>query len=69
MYKDFFENYLAIPVLAGRKTEKEKFAGADYTLTIEALMYNGVSLQSGTSHYFGQKFSKAYDIKRRQAGS
>lgn len=63
VYKDFFENYLAIPVLAGRKTEKEKFAGAEYTLTIEALMYNGVSLQSGTSHYFGQKFSKAYDIK------
>ncbi len=63
VYKDFFENYLAIPVVTGRKTEKEKFAGADYTLTIEALMYNGVSLQSGTSHYFGQRFSKAYDIK------
>ena len=63
VYKDFFEEYLAIPVLTGRKTEKEKFAGAEYTLTVEALMYNGVSLQSGTSHYFGQKFSKAYDIK------
>jgi len=63
VYKTFFEEYLAIPVLTGRKTEKEKFAGADYTLTIEALMYNGVSLQSGTSHYFGQRFSKAYDIK------
>ena len=63
IYKKFFEEYLAIPVLSGRKTEKEKFAGAEYTLTIEALMYNGVSLQSGTSHYFGQKFSKAYDIK------
>jgi len=63
VYKEFFENYLAIPVLTGRKTEKEKFAGAEYTLTVEALMYNGVSLQSGTSHYFGQKFSKAYDIK------
>lgn len=63
VYKDFFEQYLAIPVLTGRKTEKEKFAGAEYTLTVEALMYNGVSLQSGTSHYFGQKFSKAYDIK------
>ena len=62
VYKNFFENYLAIPVISGKKTEKEKFAGADYTLTIEALMYNGVSLQSGTSHYFGQKFSKAYDI-------
>ena len=63
VYKDFFENYLAIPVITGRKTEKEKFAGAEYTLTVESLMYNGVSLQSGTSHYFGQKFSKAYDIK------
>jgi len=63
VYKEFFENYLAIPVLTGRKTEKEKFAGADYTLTVESLMYNGVSLQSGTTHYFGQKFSKAYDIK------
>ena len=63
VYKDFFENYLAIPVITGRKTEKEKFAGADYTLTVEALMYNGVSLQSGTSHYFGQRFSKSYDIK------
>ncbi len=63
VYKDFFEQYLAIPVLTGKKTEKEKFAGAEYTYTVEALMYNGVSLQSGTSHYFGQKFSKAYDIK------
>lgn len=63
VYKEFFEKYLAIPVITGRKTEKEKFAGAEYTLTVEALMYNGVSLQSGTSHYFGQKFSKAYDIK------
>ena len=63
VYKTFFEKYLAIPAITGRKTEKEKFAGADYTLTIESLMYNGVSLQSGTSHYFGQRFSKAYDIK------
>ena len=63
VYKTFFEKYLAIPPITGRKTEKEKFAGAEYTLTIEALMYNGVSLQSGTSHYFGQKFSKAYDIQ------
>ncbi len=62
IYRDFFENVLAIPVITGRKTEKEKFAGAEYTLTVEALMYNGVSLQSGTSHYFGQKFSKAYNI-------
>ncbi len=63
VYRKLYEEYLAIPVICGRKTEKEKFAGAEYTLTIEALMYNGVSLQSATSHYFGQKFSKAYDIK------
>lgn len=62
VYIDFFENYLAIPVLTGKKTEKEKFSGAEYTLTIEALMHNGVSLQSGTTHYFGQKFTKAFDI-------
>ena len=62
VYKTFFEDYLAIPVITGKKTEKEKFAGAEYSLTVEALMYNGVALQSGTSHYFGQKFSKAYDI-------
>lgn len=62
IYKTFFEDYLAIPVITGKKTEKEKFAGAEYSLTVEALMYNGVALQSGTSHYFGQKFSKAYDI-------
>jgi len=63
VYKDFFENTLAIPVITGKKTEKEKFAGAEYTCTVEALMYNGVSLQSATSHYFGQKFSKAYGIQ------
>ncbi|MDD3186933.1 MAG: proline--tRNA ligase [Bacilli bacterium] len=62
VYKKFFHEYLAIPAITGRKTEREKFAGAEYTLTIEALMYNGIALQSGTSHYFGQKFSKAYDI-------
>ena len=63
VYQDFFHDYLAIPSIVGRKTEKEKFAGAEYTYTVEALMYNGVALQSGTSHFFGQKFSKAYDIK------
>ena len=62
-YKEFFEKYLAIPVVTGRKTDKEKFAGAEYTLTVEALMQNGICLQSATSHYFGQKFAKAYDIK------
>ena len=63
LYNDFFHNYLAVPSIVGKKTDKEKFAGAEYTYTVEALMYNGVALQSGTSHYFGQKFSKAYDIK------
>ena len=63
VYKWFHHEILAIPSIIGIKTEKEKFAGAEYTLTNEALMYNGVALQSGTSHYFGQKFSKAYDIK------
>ena len=63
VYKDFFENYLAIPVITGKKTEREKFAGAEYTCTVEALMYNGVALQGATSHYFGQKFSKAYGIQ------
>ncbi len=62
VYKWFFEEVLAIPVLTGRKTEKEKFAGAEETYTIESMMYNGFSLQSGTSHFFGQKFSKAYNI-------
>ena len=63
VYNDFFHNYLAIPTIIGKKTPKETFAGADYTTTVEALMYNGVCLQSGTSHFFGQRFSKAYDIK------
>lgn len=63
IYERLFKEYLAIPVITGVKTEKEKFAGAETTYTVEALMYNGVSLQSATSHYFGQKFAKAYDIK------
>jgi len=63
VYKWFHHEILAIPSITGLKTEKEKFAGAEYTLTNEALMYNGVALQAGTSHYFGQKFSKAYDVK------
>ena len=63
VYRWFFHDILAIPSINGKKTEKEKFAGAEYTLTNEALMYNGVALQAGTSHYFGQKFTKAYDVK------
>ncbi len=63
VYRWFHNEILAIPSISGRKTEKEKFAGAEFTITNEALMYDGVCLQSGTSHYFGQKFSKAYDVK------
>ena len=63
VYKWFHHEILAIPSIIGRKTEKEKFAGAEFTITNEELMYNGVSLQDGTSHYFGQKFAKAYDVK------
>ena len=62
VYKWFHHDILAIPSIIGLKTEKEKFAGAEYTYTNEALMFNGVSLQCGTSHYFGQKFSKSYGI-------
>lgn len=63
VYRWFHNDILAIPSISGKKTEKEKFAGAEYTLTNEALMYNGVALQAGTSHYFGQKFSEAYNVK------
>ena len=63
VYKWFFHEILAIPSIVGKKTEKEKFAGAEFTLTNEALMYNGIALQGSTSHYFGQKFAKAYDVK------
>lgn len=63
IYADFCENVLAIPVVKGRKTDKEKFAGAISTYTIEALMHDGKSLQSGTSHYFGDGFAKAFEIQ------
>ena len=63
IYKEFMENCLAIPVITGRKTEKERFAGAVATYTMEAMMKDGKSLQSGTSHYLGQNFAKAFDIK------
>lgn len=63
VYEDFQKNYLAIPVITGKKSDKEKFAGAEETYTIEAMMYDGVALQNGTSHYFGQGFAKAFDIK------
>ncbi len=63
IYTDFQKNYLALPVITGKKTEKEKFAGAEVTYTLEAMMQSGVALQNGTTHYFGQKFSKIFDIK------
>ena len=63
VYADFCEEVLAIPVIKGRKTEKEKFAGAEATYTIEALMHDGKALQSGTSHNFGDGFAKAFGIQ------
>ena len=63
VYKEFAENCLAIPVICGKKTEKEKFAGAVATYGMEAMMHDGKSLQAGTSHYLGQNFAKAFDIK------
>jgi len=63
VYADFAENSLAIPVIKGKKTDKEKFAGALATYTIEAMMHDGKALQSGTSHYFGDGFSRAFDIR------
>ncbi len=63
VYKDFQVNYLALPVITGKKTEKEKFAGAEETYTLEAMMYNGYALQNGTSHYFGKHFAEAFGIK------
>lgn len=63
IYKDVIENYLAIPVVVGYKSDKEKFVGAVYTTTLEALMSDGKALQMGTSHHLGQNFSKPFDIK------
>ncbi len=62
IYAETCENDLAIPVIKGRKTDKEKFAGAEATYTIEAMMHDGKALQSGTSHYFGDGFAKAFDV-------
>ena len=61
-YADFFENVLAIPVVPGQKTEKEKFAGAEATYTVECMMKDHKALQGATSHYFGDKFSRAYNV-------
>lgn len=63
LYADFCEEVLAMPVVRGRKTDKEKFAGAESTYTIEALMHDGKALQSGTSHNFGDGFAKAFEIQ------
>ena len=63
IYADFCEKYLAIPVVKGRKTDKEKFAGAEATYTIETLMHDGKALQSGTSHNFGDGFARAFGIQ------
>lgn len=63
VYADFYRDYLAIPVVKGQKTEKEKFAGAVNTYTVEAMMHDGKALQSATSHYFGDGFAKAFDIQ------
>ena len=63
VYREFAETVLAVPVFVGRKTEKEKFAGAVATYGMEAMMLDGKSLQAGTSHYLGQNFAKAFDIK------
>lgn len=62
VYSDFYKETLAIPAVIGRKTEKEKFAGAEETYTIEPMMHNGVALQGGTSHYFGDGFAKSFGI-------
>ena len=63
VYADVVENFMAIPVVKGRKSDSERFAGADDTYTIEALMQDGKALQAGTSHFLGQNFAKAFDVK------
>ena len=63
LYADFIQNYLAVPVIKGLKSESEKFAGAIDTYCVEALMQDGKALQAGTSHFLGQNFAKAFDVK------
>ena len=62
VYQDFAQNYMGVPVIVGHKSPNERFAGAEDTLTIEALMQDGKALQSGTSHFLGQNFAKAFDV-------
>ncbi|MBU0940505.1 MAG: proline--tRNA ligase [Bacteroidetes bacterium] len=68
VYADFAQNFMAIPVVKGLKTETERFAGAEETYCIEALMQDGKALQAGTSHFLGQNFAKAFDVKFANAG-
>ena len=63
IYAEFAENFMAMPVVKGYKSESERFAGAEDTFTIEALMQDGKALQAGTSHFLGQNFAKAFDVK------
>ncbi|GMB10936.1 MAG: proline--tRNA ligase [Candidatus Improbicoccus devescovinae] len=63
LYRDFFEHILCVPVILGRKTDSEKFAGADITYTVECMMKDGKALQAATSHYFGNNFARAFDVK------
>ncbi len=63
VYRDFAQDYMGVPVVVGRKSDSERFAGADETFTIEALMQDGKALQSGTSHFLAQNFAKAFDVK------
>lgn len=63
IYAEFAENFMAMPVIKGRKTENERFAGAEETYCIEAMMQDGKALQAGTSHFLGQNFAKAFDVK------
>ena len=69
IYAEVIENNLAMPVIKGKKTEIEKFSGAQETYTVESLMYDGRALQSGTSHYFGQNFTKPFDVKFQNRNS
>ncbi len=63
VYRDFAEEWMAMPVLTGRKSEGQRFAGAVETLCIEAMMQDGKALQAGTSHFLGQNFAKAFDVQ------
>ena len=68
VYATFVENFMAVPVIKGLKTESERFAGADETFCIEAMMQDGKALQAGTSHFLGQNFAKAFEVKYATKG-